>query len=499
MGRLSYQRLLPGFHEPSVGPSRPTTFPARVRPVALPVITRTIDDGTRQDNLHGWYGNWIVPQISEQHVQPGELVDDRVPFRLHTRLYTDPDVFDAEMAHIFETTWVYVAHESEVAHPGDYKTTTIAHQPVIVTRHEDGEIYVLLNRCRHRGAVVCRMERGHSNFFRCPYHAWVYQNDGSLVGVAMASGYPEDFDKTAYGLQQVVRSESYRGLVFASLSPGGPSLHEYLRSVQPYIDSWLNRSPCGEIEIAAPSHKYYYPGNWKWQAENGVDGYHGNYVHASWQKLLERAGEAPVRDIRNFREGGCTRALPYGHGILERRGGLTTESSWTGRMMESYPDYGDALRARYSDTEVGKILARTIIFVFPNLYLFDSHLRVIRPVRVDQTDVELHAYDLKGVPDGLNTSRMHSHEHFYGPSGFGTPDDIEIFVSCQTGVKASGVDWLLLSRGQHREREENGELIGHSTDETPTRSFYREWKRLMTASGVATSEAPLATEATLDE
>lgn len=69
--------------------------------------------------------------------------------------------------------------------------------------------------------------------------------------------------------------------------------------------------------MLATAHKYPYSGNWKWQAENGHHGYHGNYVHESWQRLLKRAGEAPVRDIRKYRMGGCTRGFAYGHGFAE--------------------------------------------------------------------------------------------------------------------------------------------------------------------------------------
>jgi benzoate/toluate 1,2-dioxygenase subunit alpha len=409
--------------------------------------------------------------------------DDDRQFRLHTRIYTDPAVFQAEMRHIFERTWVYVGHESEVRRPGDYKTTLIGRQPVILSRHEDGELYVMLNRCRHRAAVVCRAEHGHANFFRCPYHNWVYRNDGALVGVSMASGYPEDFETDLFGLQRVPRVGTYRGMVFASLAPDGPSLQEHLAPVRPYIDLWINRSPDSEIEVILPPHKYPYPGNWKWQAENGADGYHGNYVHASWQKLLQRAGEAPVKDIRKFRQEGCTRGLANGHGLLERPGGLNPAASWTGRMMERYPEYAASLRGRFSEEEIDSISARRNIFVFPNIYLFDTHIRVITPISPERTEVTLFVYALKGVPDTLNTGRYRAHERFYGPSGFGSPDDLEIFVCIQTGVQASGVDWILMSRGQHRERTEDGERIGHSTDETPTRSIYLEWKRLMANGG----------------
>ena len=109
-------------------------------------------------------------------------------FMVHTRIYTDPQIFKDEMRGIFERTWVYVAHESEVLHTGDYLTTSIGRQPVIVSRSEDNSIHVLLNVCRHRGNAVCRQERGNSNFFRCPYHGWLYSNSGKLMGISQRSG-----------------------------------------------------------------------------------------------------------------------------------------------------------------------------------------------------------------------------------------------------------------------------------------------------------------------
>lgn len=120
--------------------------------------------------------------------------------------------------------------------------------------------------------------------------------------------------------------------------------------------------------------------------------------------------------------------------------------------------------------------------MFPNLYLFDTQIRVIHPITVDRTEVSLYVYALDGVPEGLNQGRYRAHERFYGPSGFGSPDDVEIFVANQTGLQARGIDWVLLSRGQHREQYlDNGEVVGHSTDEVPVRALYQEWKRLMSA------------------
>src|SRR5699024_997172 len=135
---------------------------------------------------------------------------------VHGKIYTDETVFKMELEKIFEKTWVYVAHESEVANPGDYKTTRMGKQPVIVTRSADNnEINVLLNRCRHRGASVCQEESGNANAFRCAYHGWTYSNSGKLLGVPMKDGYPDDFDRDEMSLMRVPRVNRYAGFIFA--------------------------------------------------------------------------------------------------------------------------------------------------------------------------------------------------------------------------------------------------------------------------------------------
>ena len=404
------------------------------------------------------------------------VVDDPREFRVHGSVYTDAEVFAAELERIFERTWVYAGHESELPATGDYKTILVGTQPVILSRHEDGKVHALYNRCRHRGAVVCRQERGHSNFFRCRYHNWVYANNGDLIGMSQSTGYPDDFDRSAYGLVPVSRMANYRGLIFISLSDVGPSFDEYLAPVRKYVDAWLGRSPVEQIEVLLPPHRYEYPGNWKLQAENGYDGYHGNYVHLSWQRVLQLSKESTVEEVQKYRQEGAARGLPRGHGLLERPGSLNPASSWTARMMDRYPEYAKAMSAKYSEPQLIDLSARRNIFIFPNLYLFDTHLRVIVPKAVNRTEVQLYVYALQGVPDAINDGRIRGHERFYGPAGFGAPDDIEVFTEVQTGVRARGHEWNLFCRGQHRERVENGERIGHTTDEAPQRALYRQWQ-----------------------
>jgi len=404
------------------------------------------------------------------------VVDDPREFRVHGSVYTDAEVFAAELERIFERTWVYAGHESELPATGDYKTILVGTQPVILSRHEDGKVHALYNRCRHRGAVVCRQERGHSNFFRCRYHNWVYANNGDLIGMSQSTGYPDDFDRSAYGLVPVSRMANYRGLIFISLSEVGPTFDEYLAPARKYVDAWLGRSPVEQLEVLLPPHRYEYPGNWKLQAENGYDGYHGNYVHLSWQRVLQLSKESTVEEVQKYRQEGAARGLPRGHGLLERPGSLNPASSWTARMMDRYPEYAKAMSAKYSEPQLIDLSARRNIFIFPNLYLFDTHLRVIVPKAVNRTEVQLYVYALQGVPDAINDGRIRGHERFYGPAGFGAPDDIEVFTEVQTGVRARGHEWNLFCRGQHRERVENGERIGHTTDEAPQRALYRQWQ-----------------------
>jgi len=87
----------------------------------------------------------------------GRLVE---PGRVHRRVYTDPDLFELEMERIFGRAWLFVGHASQVPNPGDYITTDLGRQPVIMTRHHDGSVRVLLNRCTHRGAKVANERCG---------------------------------------------------------------------------------------------------------------------------------------------------------------------------------------------------------------------------------------------------------------------------------------------------------------------------------------------------
>jgi hypothetical protein len=121
--------------------------------------------------------------------------------------------------------------------------------------------------------------------------------------------------------------------------------------------------------------------------------------------------------------------------------------------------------------------------MFPNIVIIGIQIRVTRPVSVGVSENYYYPALLKGVPDEVNAIRMRLHEQQFGPAGFTSPDDVEVFARNQLGLmaKAEDRDWQLMARGLHREQpDEEGVTFGQVKDETGMRSIYREWKRLMT-------------------
>ena len=150
------------------------------------------------------------------------VIDDRENgvIRAKREIFTDQEIFELEMKHIFEGNWVYLAHESQVPNVGDYFTTYIGRTPVVITRDKDGNLNCIVNACSHRGAMLCRRKTDNRTTFTCPFHGWTFKNSGELLKVkdSRNAGYPETFNKEgSHDLTKVARFESYRGFLFGSL------------------------------------------------------------------------------------------------------------------------------------------------------------------------------------------------------------------------------------------------------------------------------------------
>ena len=105
--------------------------------------------------------------IADQGLWPKDLVC-AIPYGL----YVDANIYEQEQAKLFRgPTWNYVALEAEIPNPGDYKSTFVGDTPVVIARGKDGAIHGWVNRCAHRGALVCRELRGNAETFTCVYGA----------------------------------------------------------------------------------------------------------------------------------------------------------------------------------------------------------------------------------------------------------------------------------------------------------------------------------------
>src|SRR5919201_6777407 len=207
--------------------------------------------------------------------------------RVHRTIYTDRAIFELEMTRICGAVWVYLAHESEIAEKDAYVTRKLGLRPVIVLRDMNGVLRALFNRCTHRGARVCRQDRGSARTFQCPYHGWTYFNTGKLRGVPWPDGYACDFKEATYNLAQVPRVESYRGFIFGTLNTDAPSLQEYLGPISKPIDEWLDRHPGARVAVSE-ANRLKFRGNWKLAYDNAADGYHVIFSHRSLLEMENR-------------------------------------------------------------------------------------------------------------------------------------------------------------------------------------------------------------------
>ncbi len=405
--------------------------------------------------------------------------------QVHRRLYTDPDIFEAEMRHIFGRAWVFIGHESEVANPGDFKTDHLAGQPILMTHHTDGEVRVFYNACRHRGSTVCQLPYGNASHLRCIYHGWTYRTNGELSGVPLREGFGSDFDPADYGLIPLPRVESYRGFIFASLGKDGMSLGEHLGRAAHYLDLMIDRAPGQEIYARKPL-KYEYAGNWKLQLENYSCNYHPSVLHLSALevgvkmmaekfggsvfKLPTKKGEYPLIE----------RSFGHGHGMANYMGAR----GFLWRDAFDDPDYIAALTPRYG--ERAREVAETDIHVmiYPNLLLHTrlNHYRVLKPVAVNHTVINTYPCTMKGASERVNDTLVRYTSHHVSAGGEIQVDDLKAFACVQEGLRSEGLRWVLFKlHGENEHLNEDGELECNGVSEIIQRGFYREWLRLMEA------------------
>ena len=401
--------------------------------------------------------------------------------RVHSNLYTDPAIYEAELEQIWYRTWVYVGHESEVPEQNDYVLKSIGPQPVIMTRDRHGDIHLLLNRCSHRANLVCDAPQGNSSAFRCPYHGWTFANTGGLLGYPFSSGYGGRELKAELGLAHVPRMETYHGFVFGSFAEEGPTLAEHLGDAAGEIDRLVRLSPEGRIELRAGWLKHKVKANWKMLLENETDGYHPQFVHAS----IFAVADSGIGELYGEKSTAVCRDLGGGHTENDLRPEfrrLGEPLRWFGTTPDRLQDYVARMRSAYGESaEQILIEGSPHVMIFPNLFIAEIQVFVLQPLAVDETVQHVTAIGFAGAPD-LSRRMLQQTLGSVGPAGFLLADDSEMYERNQRGVQVRRPEWLVLKRGLHRERlDERGHLVGDATDEVPMRAIWAHYRRLMEA------------------
>ena len=268
-------------------------------------------------------------------------------------VYVRPEVFELEVTDLFPRTWMFVCDTSEVAKPGDFVTTTIGHEPVVVLRDGD-TIRAFSNVCTHRACLLLTEGGNCGRKIVCPYHGWSYGLDGRLTGVSYRSGFACEPDTDHLGLRELALGV-WECFVFVNVSGDAPPLMEYLedapRLLAGHAVSAAKLIHSVDDEVAA---------NWKILVDNAFCDYHIPFVH----KRLMRSHQG----ISDF-----------------------TESAGT---------YTNVLRSRLKPSATvgsGRPMETLLVGIFPNLVVIgfvngDVHLLYWLPEGVDRSRALVRAY-----------------------------------------------------------------------------------------------------------
>ncbi len=406
--------------------------------------------------------------------------------KLHSDLYTDPALFQMEMDRVFRHAWILVGHDCHIPAPGDYMTAKVANEPLIIIRDRSGGIHALINRCPHRGTVICGRPSGNMQRLVCPYHGWSFTHEGRLAGIPLDDDYPEDFDCSAHGLATTT-IRSYRGFLFVCLEPNGVDLASFLDEARTILDDVVDRSPTGEIELAGPPVRHRYKANWKMMFENLNDLIHPWFAHASGfgaaKKVYETVGPqqagrqlaltamsmpalASLRKLTSVE-------IPHGHSYT---GGVFPSDYAEPAMTE----YRAAMEAHWGEEETDRILnvERHVCLIYPSICVLGrkQSVRIITPLGVDDTEVAFYVYKLKGAPD-LVLEEAFEYANMAGSAASPiVSDDLEIYERIQTADHAESYKWSSVYRCKGLNHEHvPGDNVKPGTSEGYIMHQYRTW------------------------
>jgi len=414
---------------------------------------------------------------------------------VHKDAYIDQEVFDLEMEQVFTNSWVYVGHASQIPDKGDYYTTTVGDQPVVMVRHSDDSIKVLHNRCPHKGVKVAGEGCGNTGkFFRCPYHAWTFKTDGSLLSIPLKNGYADtgfESCEASHGMAAVKNVHVYRDFVFCRLANEGISFEEFFGDSLSTIDNMVDRSPVGKLEVAGGVLRYINNCNWKMLVDNQTDTCHPMVAHESsagtavdvWKRAPEGTPKpmavelfAPFASPYEFFEKMGIRVWPNGHGHTGVSDSIHADYS-------AIPDYWEAMVANYGEDRAKQILGecRHNTVYFPNMTMKGpiQAMRVFKPLGPGKTLVESWTFRLVGAPDILLERTLMYTRLINAPTSVVAHDDTEMYERAQEVLHSRGREWVNLQRLYDGSEQPDVSTVTNGTNEWQMRNQMRAWVKFM--------------------
>ncbi|MGV3573283.1 MAG: aromatic ring-hydroxylating dioxygenase subunit alpha [Ramlibacter sp.] len=393
----------------------------------------------------------------------------RVPYDL----YTDPATAQQEQERIYRgATWNYLCLDAELPEAGSYRTTHVGDTPVVVVKDADGEVYAFENRCAHRGALIALEKSGKAESFQCVYHAWSYNLQGDLTGVAFEKGVkgkggmPEHFCKEEHGPRKL-RIAVYCGLVFGSFSDDVPSIEEYLGDE---ICARIERVLHKPVEVIGRFTQAL-PNNWKLYFENVKDSYHASLLHLFFTTFelnrLSQKGGVIVDETGGHHVSYSMIDASAADSSYKEQGLRADDAKYRLKdktVLEGFPEYDDGITLQ-------------ILSVFPGFVLqqIQNCLAVRQVLPKGQERSELNWVYIGYTDDTPEQRKVRLKQlNLVGPAGFISMEDGAVGGFVQRGIAgAQGLEAIVEMGG-----ETTASSDGRAT-ETSVRGFWKAYRSHM--------------------
>jgi len=425
------------------------------------------------------------------------LVDTERGF-ISREIFVDPDLYKEELDKVFTRAWLFIGHESLIPNPGDFYTTRMGEESVILCRDKQGVVHAFLNSCRHRGMKVCRYEQGNTSLFTCPYHSWTYTTDGKLQGVPQyRSLYDGQLDRDANSLVSVAKLAIYKGTVWATWDKNAPDFLTYLGDAKIHLDQALDCRDGreGGSEVIGV-HKWVFPANWKFAAENFLGDTYHNPSHRSVDLIgigpSAASGKKGRRDDELEKAQHVWISFPEGHGVhsaIQPEANEYIESFLDQPVLEKYFRHCYEERKRRLGEQ-----ARLMPFVgtiFPNTSYHGRQPRGLcawHPHSPTSTEGWRFFLVDADAPREVKDYLRRYYMRYSGPAGMTEQDDMENWLyatsaSLGTVARRYPFNYQQSIGAWTREHHSLGGTVSVQITEEIARGYYRRWKSYMGGGG----------------